>query len=108
MSSILTNADYHCLSGTFWYHSHLSTQYCDGLRGPFVVYDPQDPHASLYDVDDGKFVSMAMKTKSDIFPLDSTVITLSDWYHVAAKLGPRFPSVELHMNRTLKLIVFHS
>ncbi|PIL31400.1 transporter [Ganoderma sinense ZZ0214-1] len=61
-------------AGTFWYHSHLSTQYCDGLRGPVVVYDPQDPHASLYDVDD-----------------DSTVITLADWYHVAAKLGPRFP-----------------
>ncbi len=39
--------------GTFWYHSHLSTQYCDGLRGPFVVYDPNDPHASLYDVDNG-------------------------------------------------------
>ncbi|KAM5544799.1 hypothetical protein V8D89_001697 [Ganoderma adspersum] len=61
-------------SGTYWYHSHLSTQYCDGLRGPFVVYDPNDPHKALYDVDD-----------------DSTVITLSDWYHVAAKLGPSFP-----------------
>nr|2QT6_A Chain A, Laccase [Lentinus tigrinus]2QT6_B Chain B, Laccase [Lentinus tigrinus] len=61
-------------AGTFWYHSHLSTQYCDGLRGPFVVYDPNDPHANLYDVDD-----------------ESTVITLADWYHVAAKLGPRFP-----------------
>nr|ADK13091.1 laccase [Trametes gibbosa] len=61
-------------AGTFWYHSHLSTQYCDGLRGPFVVYDPNDPHASLYDVDN-----------------DDTVITLADWYHVAAKLGPRFP-----------------
>ncbi|KAI0689487.1 laccase LCC3-3 [Cerioporus squamosus] len=61
-------------AGTFWYHSHLSTQYCDGLRGPMVVYDPNDPHASLYDVDD-----------------ESTVITLSDWYHTAAKLGPAFP-----------------
>nr|UOI87915.1 laccase [Porogramme subargentea] len=61
-------------AGTFWYHSHLSTQYCDGLRGPIVVYDPNDPHADLYDVDD-----------------DSTVITLVDWYHVAAKPGPRFP-----------------
>ncbi|KAF5390803.1 hypothetical protein D9757_004420 [Collybiopsis confluens] len=48
-------------AGTFWYHSHLSTQYCDGLRGALVVYDPQDPYASLYDVDD-----------------DSTVITLAD------------------------------
>ncbi|KAI0363756.1 A fully functional laccase from the Ligninolytic fungus Pycnoporus Cinnabarinus [Pilatotrama ljubarskyi] len=61
-------------AGTFWYHSHLSTQYCDGLRGPFVVYDPNDPHASLYDVDN-----------------EGTVITLADWYHVAAKLGPAFP-----------------
>ncbi|KAI0690614.1 Cupredoxin [Cerioporus squamosus] len=48
--------------------------YCDGLRGPMVVYDPNDPHAYLYDVDD-----------------ESTVITLSDWYHTMAKLGPAFP-----------------
>ncbi|OBZ65445.1 Laccase-2 [Grifola frondosa] len=61
-------------AGTFWYHSHLSTQYCDGLRGAFVVYDPHDPHANLYDVDN-----------------NATVITLADWYHTAARLGPRFP-----------------
>ncbi|KAJ7783953.1 laccase [Mycena maculata] len=54
-------------AGTFWYHSHLSTQYCDGLRGAMVVYDPEDPYLSDYDVDD-----------------DSTVITLSDWYHAPA------------------------
>ncbi|KAJ7222978.1 laccase 1 [Mycena haematopus] len=54
-------------TGTFWYHSHLSTQYCDGLRGAMVVYDPNDPHLSLYDVDD-----------------ESTVITLADWYHEPA------------------------
>ena len=61
-------------AGTFWYHSHLSTQYCDGLRGPMVVYDPEDPHAGLYDVDD-----------------ETTVITLADWTHTAARLGNRFP-----------------
>ncbi|KAF8151840.1 laccase 2 [Mycena galopus ATCC 62051] len=37
-------------AGTFWYHSHFALQYCDGLRGP-LVYDPQDPQAHLYDVD---------------------------------------------------------
>nr|ALE66819.1 laccase C [Antrodiella faginea] len=58
-------------AGTFWYHSHLSTQYCDGLRGAFVVYDPDDPHAGLYDVDD-----------------ESTIITLADWYHTIAKKTP--------------------
>ncbi|KAK0231920.1 laccase lcc5 [Armillaria nabsnona] len=56
-------------AGTFWYHSHLATQYCDGLRGPFIIYDPHDPHAHLYDIDD-----------------DSTsILTLSDWYHARAK-----------------------
>nr|CDJ79885.1 benzenediol:oxygen oxidoreductase [Coprinus comatus] len=57
-------------AGTFWYHSHYSIQYCDGLRGPLVIYDPNDPFKNLYDVDD-----------------ESTVITLTDWYHTP------FPSV---------------
>ncbi|KAJ7181076.1 laccase [Mycena filopes] len=51
-------------AGTFWYHSHLSTQYCDGLRGAMVVYDRADPQKHLYDIDDA-----------------TTVITLADWYH---------------------------
>ncbi|KZT32315.1 Cupredoxin [Sistotremastrum suecicum HHB10207 ss-3] len=54
-------------TGTYWYHSHVSTQYCDGLRGPLVIYDPNDPFADMYDVDDA-----------------STVITLGDWYHQPA------------------------
>ncbi|KAG7096220.1 hypothetical protein E1B28_003673 [Marasmius oreades] len=58
-------------AGTFWYHSHFSTQYCDGLRGVFVVYDPDDPHKSLYDVDD-----------------ESTIITLADWYRKSTKYPP--------------------
>ncbi|KAH7870062.1 laccase lcc6 [Lentinula edodes] len=68
-NSFLYNFNVPDQAGTFWYHSHLATQYCDGLRGPLVVYDPQDPYLSLYDVDD-----------------DSTVITLSDLYHVPAPL----------------------
>ncbi|KAF8335679.1 laccase [Cantharellus anzutake] len=54
-------------TGTYWYHSHYATQYCDGLRGPIVVYDPQDPYQRMYDVDDA-----------------STVITFADWYHTFA------------------------
>ncbi|KAJ7223866.1 yellow laccase [Mycena haematopus] len=61
-------------AGTFWYHSHLSTQYCDGLRGPLVIYDPKDPQKHLYDIDD-----------------ESTVITLSDWYHYPAPQHPLVP-----------------
>ncbi|KAK1235613.1 laccase, multicopper oxidase, benzenediol:oxygen oxidorectuctase [Marasmius sp. AFHP31] len=62
-------------AGTFWYHSHLSVQYCDGIRGPMVVYDPNDPFADLYDVDN-----------------EGTVITLADWYHEKAlKLAHELP-----------------
>ncbi|KAK0239810.1 laccase [Armillaria nabsnona] len=66
-------------AGTFWYHSHLSTQYCDGLRGPFIIYDPEDPHADLYDVDDGAltylFASTADVTSNDYHSApDATLI----------------------------------
>ncbi|KAJ7839990.1 laccase [Mycena olivaceomarginata] len=53
-------------TGNYWYHSHLSTQYCDGLRGAFVVYDPNDPLAHLYSSDN---------------------IILAEWYHVLAPAG---------------------
>ncbi|KAH9038809.1 laccase C [Lactarius pseudohatsudake] len=62
-------------AGTYWYHSHFLNQYCDGLRGALVVYDPEDPHASLYDVDD-----------------ESTVITLADWYHYLSTNAPTVPA----------------
>ncbi|KAG2135201.1 laccase [Suillus bovinus] len=51
--------------GTYWYHSHFAVQYCDGLRGPLIIYDPDDPYSSWYDVDD-----------------ESTIITLMDWYNI--------------------------
>jgi len=54
-------------AGTYWYHSHYSSQTCDGLRGPIVIYDPDDPYRHLYDVDD-----------------ETTVITLADWYHITS------------------------
>ncbi|KAH9926904.1 Cupredoxin [Fomitopsis serialis] len=60
---------------SFLYHfdvpDQAGLQYCDGLRGPLIVYDPDDPHKDLYDVDD-----------------DTTVITLADWYHLPANELP--------------------
>ncbi|TEB37778.1 Cu-oxidase-domain-containing protein [Coprinellus micaceus] len=55
-------------TGTYWYHSHIGTQYCDGLRGPMVIYDKNDPYKKDYDFDD-----------------ENTVITLADWYHVPSR-----------------------
>ena len=40
-------------TGTYWYHDHAKTALCDGFRGPFIIYDPEDPHKYLYDIDDG-------------------------------------------------------
>ncbi|CUA66974.1 laccase, multicopper oxidase, benzenediol:oxygen oxidorectuctase [Rhizoctonia solani] len=63
-------------AGTHWYHSHLGSQYVDGVRSAIVIYDPNDPHKNLYDVDDA-----------------STVIQLSDWYHTPAPaLGEEYIS----------------
>ncbi|MCJ1304803.1 hypothetical protein MMC08_007616 [Hypocenomyce scalaris] len=45
--------------GTYWYHSHDSGQYPDGLRGPLIIHDPDFPYQ--YD--------------------EELVLTLSDWYH---------------------------
>ncbi|KAJ1303878.1 hypothetical protein OPQ81_008292 [Rhizoctonia solani] len=55
-------------TGTYWYHSHMTTQYIDGLRGPIVIY-PDDPHKALYDIDN-----------------EQTVLALGDWYHTSAKI----------------------
>ncbi|KAG2153310.1 laccase [Suillus clintonianus] len=68
--------------GTFWYHSHYSTQQCDGLRGALIIYDPEDPLSYLYDIDD-----------------ETTVITLADWYHTVAPVLNHF--VTVHADSTV-------
>ena len=47
--------------GTYWYHSHSRAQYPDGLRGQFLVHDPENPYAGKFD--------------------EEIPITISDWYH---------------------------
>ncbi|KAI1492540.1 Cupredoxin [Biscogniauxia mediterranea] len=47
--------------GTYWYHSHNMGQYPDGLRGPLIIHDPEDPYLDSYD--------------------DDIILTVSDWYH---------------------------
>ncbi|KAL1839341.1 hypothetical protein VTJ49DRAFT_1637 [Mycothermus thermophilus] len=47
--------------GTYWYHSHAPGQYPDGLRGPIVFHDPNDPYSGQYDED--------------------YILAVSDWYH---------------------------
>ena len=46
--------------GTYWFHSHVSGQYPEGLRAPFIVHDPDSPFLDKYD--------------------EEVVLTFSDWY----------------------------
>ncbi|KAI0312273.1 multicopper redoxase [Amylostereum chailletii] len=65
-------------AGDYWYHSHYQAQYCDGLRGAFIVDDPADPQAHLYDVDN-----------------ETTIITLADWYHYFSTQAGDHPNVDV-------------
>ncbi|KAI1164762.1 Cupredoxin [Nemania serpens] len=47
--------------GTYWYHSHATGQYPDGLRGPLIIHDPESPFLGQYD--------------------EEIILTVSDWYH---------------------------
>lgn len=60
--------------GTYWYHAHADGSYPDGLRGPLIINDPNDPYKGKYD--------------------EELVLTLSDWYHdFMPELIARFMSV---------------
>lgn len=47
------------MAGTYWYHSHEMGQYPDGLRGPLIVHDPDDPYCNQVD--------------------EEVIMTVSDW-----------------------------
>lgn len=52
-------------TGTFWYHSHSGAQYSDGLRGMFVVHDPENEENYKFDKE--------------------LAWSISDWYHLSNK-----------------------
>ncbi|KKA30900.1 hypothetical protein TD95_004084 [Thielaviopsis punctulata] len=52
--------------GTYWYHSHHKGQYPDGLRGPLIIHDPENPFKGAYD--------------------EELTLTVSDWYHEPVKV----------------------
>ncbi|KAF9115708.1 hypothetical protein BGX27_006814 [Mortierella sp. AM989] len=34
--------------GTYWCHAHASSQYIDGIVGPFIIHSPDEPHLNDY------------------------------------------------------------
>jgi FtsP/CotA-like multicopper oxidase with cupredoxin domain len=71
-SSFLYNFTVENQFGTYWYHSHYSTQYTDGLVGPFIIHAPEEAAVRQdYDFDQ--------------------VVLLQDWYHdLSAALLPAY------------------
>lgn len=57
--------------GTYWYHSHNHGQYPDGLRGPLIVYDPNDPYAGQF----GEDIVLTTSGKQYWYELSRLVLT---------------------------------
>jgi multicopper oxidase len=57
-------------AGTHWYHSHTGEQYSDGLFGPLIIEEKENPYKNDYDYD--------------------RVIMINDWFHL--------PSVQILEN----------
>ena len=54
-----------------------------------MIYDPFDPLKFLYDVDDGNVLGLLfLSIRPAHAGTESTVITLTDWYHLPA---PQLP-----------------
>lgn len=47
--------------GSFWYHSHSKGQYMDGMRGAFIIKDPENPYKDQFD--------------------EEVVLQIAEWYH---------------------------
>jgi iron transport multicopper oxidase len=86
-------------TGTYWYHSHSGTQLIDGLRGPFIIDDPEDPFLKPFNYFiDNEYVSTQKNQEEEaivsktLFYVDHSkvddeidaVILLTDWHHKLA------------------------
>ncbi|KAF9092414.1 hypothetical protein BGX23_004341 [Mortierella sp. AD031] len=37
--------------GTYWWHAHAASQYIDGIYGPLIIHNPDEPHLAEYQED---------------------------------------------------------
>ncbi|KAK7407830.1 hypothetical protein QQX98_010001 [Neonectria punicea] len=71
--------------GTFWYHSHVSVQYTDGLYGPIIIHDPEE---NIPLVDDDKIVMIA-----DLFHTQSEQLS-TEYLGTSPSWSPGRPGLE--------------
>jgi iron transport multicopper oxidase len=85
--------------GTYWYHSHSGLQLVDGLKGAFIVDNPNEPFMKPFKYFIAKkyqkiFNQKSAKYSDKLFYVDhshidknkepDSVIVLTDWYHKLA------------------------
>ena len=52
-------------AGTHWYHSHTGVQYSDGLFGPLIIEENENPYKNDYNYD--------------------RIIMINDWFHIPSE-----------------------
>ncbi|XP_070544866.1 uncharacterized protein [Ptychodera flava] len=62
--------------GTFWYHSHTGVQFSEGMAGPIVIYEEDEPNQHYYD-----FNLIDLHDERHLPEYDQFIIMVSDWQH---------------------------
>ncbi|XP_070545389.1 uncharacterized protein [Ptychodera flava] len=62
--------------GTFWYHSHTGVQYTEGMAGPLIIYEEDEPNQKYYD-----FNLIDLHDERHLPEYDQFIIMVSDWQH---------------------------
>ncbi|KAG2049967.1 Cu-oxidase-domain-containing protein [Suillus hirtellus] len=73
------------------FNASEQVQYCDGLRGPLVIYNPNDPYSSWYDIDDDGYNSSPLVQRQVV--ADSVLINGVGRYDG----GPDVPFAVIHV-----------
>ncbi|XP_070546847.1 uncharacterized protein [Ptychodera flava] len=71
-------------AGTFWYHSHGASQISDGMIGPLIVYEEDEPNKKYYDFSLNDILSEPLLPEFDQF-----IMTIADWNYEGGR--SRFP-----------------
>ncbi|XP_070545391.1 uncharacterized protein [Ptychodera flava] len=62
--------------GTFWYHSHAGVQFSEGMAGPLIIYEEDEPNQKYYD-----YNLIDLDDERHLPEYDQFIMMVSDWQH---------------------------
>ncbi|KAJ4473007.1 multicopper oxidase-domain-containing protein [Lentinula aciculospora] len=84
--------------GTFWYHSHQSTQLADGLFGALIIHPSEQLVAKLRPHQD-ELRSLRYRRTAESLSVFDQVLLVGDWYHRSGKeVAEWYQSLRSHGN----------